>query len=402
MIDTPAVVEFVEANPAPRVLANSEASILHVVGDSAFGGAALGIIRLASRDQIRARGWKVAVLATDPGFVTALNDAGITVVHLAAVWRGLNVFKDLVGLIRLWLFLKRNPWTVVHTHTTKGGIIGRLAARLAGIPIVIHTIHGFAIHERTNICVAYIYGLIERVAAAWCTRIVTVSHFHRAWAIKFGIPCGKIVAIPNGVPDRGFARKFREPNHCPHDSCNCTILYLGRLAAGKGIEDLLEATAVLAKRGRIQVSVNIVGDGPSRIRLESIAKTLGVQQIVSFVGHQKDVSEYLTTSDLVVLPTFREGMSISLLEAMAAGKPIVTTNIGSNKEATRNGYAAILVEPGDVAALADAVQNVLEDPKLSAELSRRSRERYEEDYKLERMLSQYAGLYDELITLETG
>jgi glycosyltransferase involved in cell wall biosynthesis len=177
---------------------------------------------------------------------------------------------------------------------------------------------------------------------------------------------------------------------------------LGRLAAGKGIEYLLEATAVLAKRLRIQFSVNIVGDGPSRVRLESIAKALGVQQIVSFAGHQKDVSEYLRASDLVVLPTFREGMSISLLEAMAAGKPIVTTNIGSNKEATRNGYAAILVEPGDVAALADAVQNVIEDPKLASALSRRSRECYQEDYTLERMLSQYVRLYDELIYHEAG
>lgn len=389
---SPFVVPLGDANPrpsTPRVPSNSQVSILHVVGDSSFGGAALGIIRLASLVDIKARDWKVAVLATHPSFVTALNEAGVAVVPLAAVWRGWNVFKDLVGLLRLWRFLRQNPCTVVHTHTTKAGIVGRLAARLARIPVIIHTIHGFAIHERTNACVAYIYGLIERIAAGWCTRIVTVSHFHRAWAIQFGIARDKIVAIPNGVPDCGICRDRRKPDQCSPERHTGAILYFGRLAAGKGIEDLLAATALWAKRVRFPLLVTIVGDGPSRSSLERYANALGVHHIVRFMGHQKDVSEYLKVCDLVVLPTFREGLSISLLEAMAAGKPIVTTNIGSNKEATRDGYAAILVEPGDTAALADAVQKVLDNPNLSAELSRRSRERYEQNYKLERMPVSY-------------
>ena len=122
--------------------------ILHIVGDSKFGGAANSIIRIAQL--WFASGWEVRILTTDPVFQAAASRAGIGVADLNYVHREIRPLKDLAGLIRLWRFLKREKVTIVHTHTTKAGFVGRLAARLAGVPIIVHTVHGFAFHEGSS------------------------------------------------------------------------------------------------------------------------------------------------------------------------------------------------------------------------------------------------------------
>jgi UDP-N-acetylglucosamine:LPS N-acetylglucosamine transferase len=119
--------------------------ILHVVGESKFGGGSVMIHALAGKAQ--AQGWTVHVLTTDDTFADMLKESGVGVVRLEAVWREIRPWRDVLGLWRLYRFLKLHRYTVVHTHTSKGGFIGRLAARLAGIPVIVHTAHGFAFNE---------------------------------------------------------------------------------------------------------------------------------------------------------------------------------------------------------------------------------------------------------------
>src|SRR5689334_3412507 len=115
--------------------------ILHVVGDSKLGGASFGILRLARF--WKSLGWEVDVLATDEAFLQVARSQNVRTVSLDVIWREIRPLRDLAGLIRLSQFLRRSSYTVVHTHTTKAGFVGRIAARLAGVPIVLHTVHGF-------------------------------------------------------------------------------------------------------------------------------------------------------------------------------------------------------------------------------------------------------------------
>ena len=173
------------------------------------------------------------------------------------------------------------------------------------------------------------------------------------------------------------------------------VLSMARLAADKGLEYLIEAAAMLPRNGR-RIQIVIAGDGPARQRLERLAIERGVTDRVTFLGFREDVGDLLAASDLVVLPSLREGLSIALLEAMAAGKPIIATSIGSQREVASQADMARLVPPADARALSEAIVRLAADQEAMERLGRNARTLYESRYTEERMLEDYKQLYHEL------
>ena len=372
--------------------------LLHIVGNSSFGGAAKIILRLA--EMAKAEGWEVDILTTDPVFQEAAIREGIGSIGLDVIRREIRPVWDLGGLFRLRSFLRREHYSVVHTHTSKGGFVGRLAARLAGVPVVVHTVHGFAFHEHSPIPVGVFYSMLERVASRWCDRVVSVSEFHRQWAQELGI-CGpdKILAIPNGIARQNLTASTSPAEirqNLGVERQDLVILSMGRLAPDKGLEHLIEAASVLRRRGQ-RFRIVLAGDGPLREQLERLARDLDVSDHVTFLGYREDIPDLLAACDLVVLPSLREGLSIALLEAMAAGKPIVATNIGSNSSVARGADMALLVPTCDPQALCDAILRCGEDPELRTRLGSNARRRFETRYTEERMLNSYKRLYLDLV-----
>jgi glycosyltransferase involved in cell wall biosynthesis/ribosomal protein S18 acetylase RimI-like enzyme len=372
--------------------------VLHIVGDSRYGGVAriiLGLGRIAHAD-----GWQVDVLATDPAVQEALQRQSLGIVNLDVIRREIRPFWDLAGLFRLCSFLRRQRYEIVHTHTSKGGFIGRLAAWLAGVPVIVHTVHGFAFHEQSRALVRIVYSMLERLAARWCHRIVSVSEFHQRWALELGI-CAlpHIQAIPNGITPAV------RTSHCQPVGLRrqlgagdgeLLILSPTRLAADKGLAYLIEAAAVLSHAG-LKYRLAIAGDGPERTHLENMARAGGISDRVTFLGFRHDIGDLLAAADLVVLPSLREGLSISLLEAMAAGKPIIATSIGSHRELASQADMARLVPPANPAALAEAIQQVAHDPALMARLASAALSLFESRYTEDRMLNEYRQMYFSLV-----
>jgi lipopolysaccharide/colanic/teichoic acid biosynthesis glycosyltransferase len=379
--------------------------LLHIVGESKFGGGSVVIVELAR--MARKSGWEVDVLTTDPTLMNVLKEEGIGVVPLQAVWRNIRPVRDLRGLWRLYRFLRNNPYTLVHTHTSKGGFVGRLAARMAGVPAIVHTAHGFAFHEQSRPLAVHIYAYLERLAALCCHRVFTVSEFHRRWGLDLGIGSEqKIVAIPNGIsPMRVAPALGRDAVRSamgvgPHDF---VILSAGRLADGKGLEDLLEAVAALRSHHAVgqttrTLRVWLAGTGPLREALEQMVAASGLADTVSFLGFRDDVGDLLAGSDLVVLPSVREGLSIALLEAMAAEKPIVATTIGSNREVTREGEGALLVPTHDRAALTQAIALVMGDSEYALQLANAAGSIYRSTYTDSAMLDRYSSEYARVVS----
>ena len=372
--------------------------VLHIVGDSRYGGVAriiLGLGRIAKSD-----GWQVDVLATDAVLQGVLRQADLGVVDLDVIHREIRPLRDFTGLLRLHRFLRKERYTVVHTHTSKAGFIGRLAAWTAGVPAIVHTVHGFAFHEHSPAMVRLFYTRLERMAARWCHRIVSVSHFHRGVALELGIcPPAQIEAIPNGITPRAQTAAFdrnsmrRSLGVGEQEVC---LLSVARLAADKGLADLIEAATILRPVGR-KFRIIIAGEGPERPQLEKLVHRHRLSEIVTFLGFREDVEDLFAASDLVVMPSLREGLSISLLEAMAAGKPIIASSIGSNREVASQGEVARLVPPSDPHMLALAIHQLVSDPQRMARLGTGARAIFESHYTEERMLDDYHRLYRSMV-----
>jgi len=370
--------------------------ILHIVGDSKFGGGSKVVIQIAQMALVK--GWKVDVLTTDPVFQEKLRENGIGIISLDCIWRPIRPFKDFFGWLRLFRFLKKSDYTLVHTHTSKAGFIGRAAAWYARIPVIIHTVHGFAFHEESSPFSLWFFSNLERIASKWCHCLVTVSNFHRDWAIRLHIAePEKIVAIPNGISEDDVKpRKPREETRRTLGIQNNHIMLLtmGRLAPQKGLEYLLEALGKLKKEGSIEKIVAIiVGEGPLQKKLHQMARELKIEDYVRFLGFRQDVGDLLAASDIVVLPSLREGLSIALLEAMAAGKPIITTNIGSNTEASSNGESALLIPAKDSEKLSLAMKEFIEQEDNRSRFSKAAKQNYLDSYQINRTIRSYLHLY---------
>lgn len=376
-------------------------SLLHVVGPSKFGGDSVLVLELARAAQ--EQGFRVDVLAGDPRFRELIREQGFGLVDLDALQREIRPVADLKALAGLTRILRRSSYDIVHTHTSKPGVIGRLAATRSGVPGVLHTVHLFGFHEESGPLPTAVYSRIERVAAHWCDRIVTVSEYHRAWALRLGIGSPEqVVAIPNGVPTaRASAARSRDEVRADLGLTDeVAVVFTGRLAEQKGLEYLLEAIPLIGP-ARARIRVFLAGDGPLSDSLTASAERLGVLDTVTFLGFRSDVGDLLAAADIVVLPSLWEGLSISLLEAMAAGRAVVTTTIGSSREVTRDGAVASLVPPKDPAALAAAIGALAVDPVRRDELGRLARQEQGTRYTMDRMLGSYLGEYEGLLRRRT-
>ena len=371
--------------------------ILHIKGSGGFGGDCVLIVELGRAAQ--ERGFDVDVLAADPRFQELVLKEGLGLVDLDVIRRPIRPLWDLRGLERLTAFLSKTPYSIVHTHTSKPGIVGTLAARRAGIPAVIHTVHLFPFHEETGRFATAAYVAVQRLASRWCDRVVTVSDFQREWALSRGIGRPEqLVSIPNGVPEkRALPARSRELVRAELGIGDAfMVVSTGRLAEQKGLEYLIRA-ATRFRSEMPAVKIVLAGDGPLETKLSKLVFGLGLEKTVLLLGFRTDVGDLLAACDLVVLPSLWEGLSISLLEAMAAGRPVVTTTLGSNREVTNGGETAVLVPPKDPASLADAIRALASDPGRLEELGRRGQEVQRERYTIRRMIDAYSAEYDRLL-----
>ena len=384
--------------PPSQGKSGSKGKIIHVVGASAFGGGSQLILAWAQASLDA--GWEVDILTTDSYFATRARLIGAGVVNLDVAHREIRPLRDLRDLVRLYRFFCRSRYDIVHAHTSKGAFLGRAAARLARVPAVVVTAHGFAFHEGSPRLQVAVIVAIERVAARWCDRMTFVSEFHAAWArrLRVGDP-DHYVVIPNGIPEGNVApasrrEEVRAALGVPPD--DFVILAVARLSKQKGIDDLIGAVPLVAPRLMQNLRVLLAGDGPRRPEIEEAIASTGLADTIQVLGFRTDVADLLATADMVVLPSKREGLSISLLEAMAAAKPIVTTNIGSNLEVTSYGRGALLIPPERREALAEAIIQIATNHNLAERLGGEARRIYLERYTQDRMTAAYLTMYEDL------
>jgi len=372
--------------------------VLQVIGGSQFGGA-IWVVK-SYVDALQEHGCAVTVCTSVERAADVFRAAGCEIVSIPEMVREIHPPRDMVALIKLARVCREGRFDVVHTHTSKGGMLGRAAARLARVPVVLHTVHGFAFHESSSRASTAFYATLERAAARLSDRVITVSDYHRLWALRLHIASPRrIVTIHNGISrSRLIASRTRADlrRELGLDDDDIVIVSIGRLAEQKGLETLVHAMPDVVRRdGRVRFV--LVGEGPIRTELEAQVRVAGLASVVRFLGFRTDIGDILNASDLVAAPSLWEGLSISVLEAMAMGKPIITTDIGSNLELVDDGVSGLLVPPGEAGPLGEAILRVVADPAMAARFGEAAKDRFERGFTEQVMKDSLWNLYDQLL-----
>jgi glycosyltransferase involved in cell wall biosynthesis len=281
--------------------------------------------------------------------------------------------RDAIALMQLLGVIRRERPAIVHTHTSKAGFVGRLAARLARVPVIIHQPHGHIFYGYYGPRRTAFYVRLERLAARWTDRIVTLTE--RGTAEHLARRIGhraQYCAVPSGVPTAEL--RAQSPGQAAARASlglaagAYVVGGLGRFVPVKGF-DLLLAALPLVAAAIPSARLLLIGDGPERGALEALANALGVRGRLQVTGATAEIARCLAACDVLAAPSRNEGMGRALVEAMALGVPVVGAEVGGIPAVIADGECGRLVPPGDVDALADALIDVGLDLGLRAKLA---------------------------------
>lgn len=360
--------------------------VLRIIARLNIGGPALHVTHLA-------RGLNPACFETMlvTGQISAgegdMSDlaSGLNWQVIPEMGRELAPLSDAVTLLKLWRLMRQCRPHIVHTHTAKAGAVGRLAARLAGVPIVAHTFHGHTFSGYWGPVGSRLAVATEQVLSRLTNQVVAVSDRVRDDLIKFRIASpDKIITIPLGLDLAPFAAQARRDH-------NPTIGIVGRLVPIKNHALFLRMARQLIADGFVGKFV-IVGDGELRAELEQQAADLGDR--VVFTGWRRDLPQVYSELSVVVNTSLNEGTPVALIEAMAAGVPVVATAVGGVPDVVRHGQTGWLVSDGDPAKLAEYVKEALYDPN---HVAARARAEALGRFSKERLVADVEKLYESLL-----
>ncbi len=334
--------------------------LLLLVTLSEWGGAQHVVYLLARHLRLK---YDLAVACSPGGeLVRRLRGEQVRVVELPELTRNLSPLKDLQALLKLYRWLRRERFDLIHTHSTKAGLVGRLAAGAAGGAAVVFTAHGWAFTEGRRRWQRRLLALMERLAARFCTAIICVSEHDRRLAVQFRVaPPERLIVIHNGIDPQPFlqadgSRVRRELGLREEEP---VLAFIGRLTPQKDPLTLLQALRALPRGTAL-----MVGDGPLRSQAERFVKRNGLCGRVIFTGARTDIPDLLAASDLFILSSRWEGLPLVIIEAMMAARPVVATCVGGVPELVEEGVNGFLVRPGDPQALAEAIARLLKDPGM--------------------------------------
>jgi glycosyltransferase involved in cell wall biosynthesis len=377
--------------------------VLHIITRLIVGGAQENtMLTAALLDPDR---YTVDVLSgpqTGPegSLIEEVRTRGVPLTIEPALVREVNPLKDATALIALARLIRRGRYDIVHTHSSKAGILGRWAAHLAGVPIIVHTVHGWGHHERQHPLVRCFYILLERVTQRFTDRLIVVSprNIQKGLAGGIGTP-EKYITIRSGIELARFQHPSRQREAVRADlgvpSGSAVVGTVTRLSPQKAPLDFVTAAAHVAMQ-RPDIHFVIVGDGPLRADVTAQVAALSLTDRVHLTGLRRDVPDLMHSFDVFALTSLWEGLPRVLPQAMAAGLPIVATAVDGNAEAVTDGVNGFLTPPGDSQAMAAALLRLLGAPAMSRQMGEAGRTRAEE-FSARKMVNDIAALYEVLL-----
>lgn len=349
--------------------------------------------------------WQVDVLSgpqtgREGSLIETVRERGIPLIIEPSLVREVNPLQDLRALFRLARLMRQGRYTIVHTHSSKAGIVGRWAAKLAGVPIIVHTVHGWGHHDRQHPLIRAYYILLEKLTLPITDKLIVVSPLNTEKGLADGIGRPEhYTVIRSGIELERFGHPqvdratTRAAWNIPLDAP--VVGTVTRLSAQKAPLDFVRAAAQVAAAVP-NVYFLVVGDGPLRAEVEQLARDLGISERLVLTGLRRDVPEQLAAMDIFALSSLWEGLPRVLPQAMASGLPVVATATDGSIEAVTDGENGFLVPPGQPAVLAESLIRLLRDPALARQMGEAGRHHVAE-FDVRTMVAQIDQLYQELL-----
>jgi len=373
-------------------------NILYLVTKLELGGAQKHLLDLITH--LDASRYNIFLFTAKKGFLVS-EAASIPKIQIKLsefLERPINPLKDVFALFEIYSFIKNNNIDIVHTHSSKAGIVGRIAARLAGVKIIVHTVHGWSFNDFQPFLLKHLYIWLERFCALFSSKIIVVSDCDKTKGLRYliGSP-DKYAVIRYGI-DLGH---FLKTSHAALNKA-VTVgkpLIVGMIACFKPQKDpeAFIRLAHLMLQDFPSVKFLLVGDGVLRKDIEKLITGLKVEKNVDLLGWREDIAQLLSVMDIFVLTSLWEGLPISVLEAMASGKPVIATDTGGVREVISEGKTGFLVQPKDIKTMAEKLKILLSDDCLRVDMGLRAREALGKQYSIDFMIQSSEIIYDCLL-----
>jgi len=382
--------------------------VVHIVTRLDYGGAQQNTLYTVA--QLDRKHFEPVLICGEGGYLDpqarALEQDGLRLRFLPDLVRPVHPLRDLIALLQLHRMLVEESPHAVHTHSSKAGILGRLAAWMAGVPVILHTFHGFGFHERMRPAVRVLLAAVERLAARVCTRLIFVSNENMDYARRYRLGSPEsYVLIRSGVRLKELPFRLRDRGGkkaslgCPPDAP--LVLGVGNLKPQKNAGDFVRTAAAIVRRVP-EARFIFVGDGPQRAALLEAAAQAGLGDRLAFVGWRRDVPELLAAADVFLLTSLWEGLPRSLVEAMGSGLPCACYAVDGVRDLIRDGENAFSAPAGDWESLAARVTDLLSDPGLRRKVGNAAKGSVGEEFDIDVMVRRQETLLKELCLHEAS
>lgn len=387
-VDMPLIVPTVSDRAEPPQ-ETATLRVLHVINGQHYSGAERVQDLLAL--ELPSFGFEVGFACLKPERFPHARKAQNATLHEAPM-RGRFDFRAVRTLQQL---IERHRYQLVHAHTPRSVLLGSMAAQRAGVPLVYH-VHSPTERDSTRRIQNFVNARLERWSAKRAAQLIAVSPSLQQLMVEQGFAADRVTYVPNGVP--AFGAPLRQT---PVGSWTLGMAALFR--PRKGVEVLLQSLAALRSQG-FDVSLRAVGPFESpeyEAEVKALADSLGIRDAITWTGFVKDIANQLQQIDLFVLPSlFGEGLPMVVLEAMAAGLPVVASHVEGVPEAIRHREEGLLVEPGSVSQLTTALGEMLAGKLDYAQLSQNAQQRHAQFFSAKAMAENVAKVYREVLRVE--
>ncbi len=357
-----------------KFMSENPKKILYFVTLSEWGGAQEYVFDLATslKDNPDYTPMVAVGGKKDGELIHRLLKTGIKIYYLRHLKREINFYNDWNAFVSTFKLCRQVRPDVVHLNSSKIGTLGAVAARLAGVKKIVYTVHGLVLNEPLPIHKKTFYWLAEKISSWFKSRIICVSEYDQKSLIKFGIcALSKTEIIHNGIdvneihflPREEARKKLFELAKGRERESDIVVGTIANLYPTKGLPYLVEA-AREATAINNQLKFIIIGEGPDRKKIEGMIKNYHLENDVFLVGNISDAKRLLRGFDIFVMPSIKEGLSYTMIEASAAGLPIIATKVGGSPEIVDNRKNGLLVKAKDFSALANAIVGLANDERL--------------------------------------